>query len=474
MSSVDVKGEICLRHYQRAAAHEIQTRVMHGARRILVVAPTGSGKTVLFAHLATTARARGRRVLIVAHRRELIHQAYAKLLASGLDEADVGVVMASDTRRRPAASIQVASIDTLRYRTRPRADLVIIDECHRATAKSYRDLTDAYPAAIHLGFTATPYRSDGRGLGEIYEDIVVVASIRSLIAEGYLVEPRVFTVPILPDLSKVRVRGGDYDERALADAVNTTSLVGDLVEHWRTHAGDVRTVAFAVSVEHSKHITERFRAAGIAAEHLDGATATTERDAILKRLAAGTTRVVSNCNCLSEGFDLPSVKCAILARPTKSAGLYLQQAGRILRPFEGLRAVILDHAGSAAVHGLPQDERDFALDGVKRRGASREAPSRTCPECYAVLPAAMQVCPECSFAFPAKELVPEEDEGTLMELTPKAKQLPLPDARRVHLEQLRALARSQRRDETWVSERYQARYGELPPLDWAASAWGSP
>ena len=473
MSSVGVKGEICLRQYQLAAAHEIQTRILHGARRILVVAPTGSGKTVLFAHLATQARGSGLRVLIVAHRRELIHQAYAKLLAYGLDEADVGVVMASDPRRRPAAGIQVASVDTLRYRARPKADLVIIDECHRATAKSYRELTDAYPAAVHLGFTATPYRSDGRGLGEVYEDIVVAASIGSLIAEGYLVQPRVFTVPTLPDLSKVRVRGGDYDERALAGAVNTTSLVGDLVEHWRSHANGVRTVAFAVSVEHSRHIADRFRAAGIASDHLDGATHVAERDAILARLAAGTTRVVANCNCLSEGFDLPSVKCAILARPTKSAGLYLQQAGRILRPFEDVTAVVLDHAGAAAVHGLPQDEREFSLDGVTRGGANRDAPSRTCPECYAVLPSATQTCPECGFGFPAKELVPEENEGTLVELTPARRASP-PDSRRVHLEQLRALARSQRRDEAWVSDRYASRFGEPPPAEWAASTWGSP
>jgi superfamily II DNA or RNA helicase len=473
MSSVDVKGQICLRHYQLAAAHEIQTRILQGARRILVVAPTGSGKTVLFAHLTTQARARGLRVLIVAHRRELIHQACAKVLSYGLDEADVGVVMASDPRRRPAAGVQVASVDTLRYRTRPRADLVIIDECHRATAKSYRELSDAYPAAVHLGFTATPYRSDGRGLGEVYDEIVVAASIGSLIAEGHLVEPRVFTVPTLPDLSKVRVRGGDYDERSLAEAVNTTSLVGDLIEHWKTHAGGVRTVAFAVSVEHSRHIADRFRAAGIAAEHLDGGTPTAERDGILARLASGTTRVVANCNCLSEGFDLPSVKCAILARPTKSAGLYLQQAGRILRPHEGLRAVILDHAGCAAVHGLPQDEREFSLDGVTRRGTGRDAPSRTCPECFAVLPASTTACPECGFTFPGKELVPEENEGTLVEVVPTARPS-VPDARRVHLEQLRALARAQRRDEAWVSARYAARYGELPPSDWAPSAWGSP
>jgi superfamily II DNA or RNA helicase len=283
----------------------------------------------------------------------------------------------------------------------------------------------------------------------------------------------VFTVPSLPDLTKIRVRGGDYDERSLAEAVNTASLVGDLIEHWKSHANGVRTVAFAVSVEHSRHIAERFRTAGVAAEHLDGSTPIAERDAILARVAAGTTRVVANCNCLSEGFDLPSVKCTILARPTKSAGLYLQQAGRILRPHEGLSAIILDHAGCAAVHGLPQDEREFSLEGVTRRGASRDAPSRTCPECYAVLPASTQTCTECGFGFPSKELVPEENEGTLVEVVAKPRAA-VPDGRRVHLEQLRALARSQRRDETWVAARYAARYGDEPPTEWALSAWGSP
>ncbi len=312
MSSVGVKGELCLRHYQLAAAHEVQSRILHGARRILVVAPTGSGKTVLFAHLATQARGRGLRVLIVAHRRELIHQAYAKLLGYGLDEADVGVVMAADPRRRPAAGIQVASVDTLRYRARPKADLVIIDECHRATAKSYRELTDAYPAAVHLGFTATPprlhevafgnERSDRRGDDDVLVDLAKPANRArtrlhgdsELSPENHGVSLSVFTVPTLPDLSKVRVRGGDYDERALAGAVNTTSLVGDLVQHWKSHANGVRTVAFAVSVEHSRHIADRFRAAGIAADHLDGATPVAERVALCLGQFPSRQRAVRN------------------------------------------------------------------------------------------------------------------------------------------------------------------------------------
>ena len=186
------------------------------------------------------------------------------------------------------------AIDTLRHRAKPLADLVIVDEAHRALAKSYREVAAAYPDAVHLGLSATPYRADGQGLGDAYDDLVVVSTPAQLIAEGFLVEPRVFTVrpSELPDLSGVRTRRGDYDERALAAAVDRQPLVGNIVEHWQRLADGRRTVAFAVSVEHSRHIAERFREAGIAAEHLDGTTTPLERDAILRRLERGETRVV--------------------------------------------------------------------------------------------------------------------------------------------------------------------------------------
>src|SRR5262249_5249823 len=156
-------------------------------------------------------------------------------------------------------------------------------------------------------------------------------------------------------------------------------------------ATGARTVAFAVSIEHSRHLAERFNAAGIPAEHLDGETPTPERDAILQRLEYGVTRVVSNVGVLCEGWDQPSVKCCILARPTKSTGLYLQQVGRILRPWsdpatgQARRAVILDHAGCAHEHGLPQDDREFTLEDTKKRtghaGDKRETAAQTCPRC---------------------------------------------------------------------------------------------
>ena len=474
------------RPYQTEAVERVRQSIRHGSRRILVVLATGSGKTVVASHIVANTRAKGKRVLFLAHRRELIRQTFAKLVRNGIPYTDVGVIMAGVdagpvdvgspaelpsrdddlwtklARRRPTASVQVASIDTLRNRIRPEADLVIVDEAHRALAKGYTDIRDAYPKAIHLGLTATPYRADGRGLGESYEDLVAVASPSLLIREGFLVAPRVFTVPAssLPDLGGVRVRGGDYDAEALAKAVDKGGLVGGIVEHWLRHTPGVRTVAFAASVEHSKHIAARFVEAGIAAEHLDGETPAADRDAILRRLERGETLIVSNCGVLCEGWDQPSVKCCILARPTKSTGLYLQQAGRILRPFQGQSAVILDHAGCAVEHGLPQDDREFTLEAKKKTSkAAGEAPVKTCEECFAVLPASVAVCPECGFVFPVKPEVLEENDGQLVEVKPATM-----DEKRAAWDALCG-ARGHRKP-GWVFYRYRERFGVSTPSGW--------
>lgn len=451
-----------LRPYQQDAVDRVRAEIRRGNRRVLLVAPTGSGKTVIASHIIASAVGAGSRVLFMAHRRELIGQAYRRLLELGLAEAQLGVLMANDPRRRPAAAVQVASIDTLRNRANPQADLVFVDEAHRALAKSYRDVAALYPSAVHLGLTATPYRADGRGLDEAYDGIVVVASISELIREGFLVEPRVFTVPraALPELDGVRVRGGDYDEAALADAVDRKPLVGNIVEHWLSHARGVRTVAFAVSVAHSKHIAERFREAGVAAEHLDGTTPLAERDAILARLESGETLVVSNCGVLCEGWDQPAVKCAILARPTKSTGLYLQQAGRILRPSDGSRAIILDHGGCAQEHGLPQEDRVFSLDGKEKDGAQKSLgpPVKTCPQCHAVVALACRRCPECGAELATRSDVPEETAGALEEVTPETL-----DRERREWDRLCAVAAARGFKPGWAFFRFRENFGKAPP-----------
>jgi DNA repair protein RadD len=456
-----------LRPYQQAALDRLAALVRGGARRVLLASPTGSGKTVLAVALIAEALARGDRVLFVAHRRELVVQTFDKLRAHGVPARSIGVLMGDDPRTRPGAAVQVASIDTLRNRPKPLADLVFVDEAHRALAKSYRDLAEHYAGALQLGLTATPYRADNVPMANAYDELLIVASVRELIAEGHLVEPRVFTVPSAraPDLRGVSVRGNDYDGRQLARAMDREGLVGDIVEHWRRHAPGLRTVVFASSVEHSRHIAARFVVAGVPAEHLDGETPTSERDAILRRVKRGKTLVVSNCGVLCEGWDMPSCKACVLARPTKSLGLYLQQAGRILRPWEGVGAVLLDHAGCVLEHGLPHDDRDLTLGARSPLGVAHEKdvkppPVKACPSCHRVVPATTWTCPECGHVF-ALRVSLEEKPGELVEALPGEG----PGERELcaAYDELLATAEQRGYRPGWAFFRFRELYGRPPP-----------
>ncbi len=407
-----------LRPYQLAAVERIRVIIRGGITHVLVVAPTGAGKTLIFSHVIASAITRGTPVLVMAHRSELIDQTVKKLLAAGIPPEQIGVIMAKDARRNPRALVQVASIDTLRNRTRPPAKLVVIDECHRALSKSYQDISAEYPSAVHLGFTATPWRLDGKGMGRQYKALVVVATMQDLIDGEFLVQPLVFSHPERADLSKVTVRGGDYDEHELAEAVDKTPLIGRIVEHWTRHAEGVRTIAFAASIQHSQHIRDQFRAAGIAAEHLDGETPKGEREAMLGRFHRGETIVLCNMGVLCEGYDEPLAKCAIVARPTKSRSLWFQQFGRVLRTIDGrpdiTSAIILDHAGCADEHGLPEwtTEEDYSLEDDRKKRAT--IGTRTCTRCYKVCRAGARVCDHCGAAF-ATAAVSEDTEGRVLE-----------------------------------------------------------
>ncbi len=237
-----------------------------GILRVLLVAPTGAGKTVCAAALIRFVLSLGWRCLFLAHRKELIDQASKKLDAVGIDH---GVVMADHPRWRPELPVQVASIQTLVRREMLQADVVFIDEAPRSLADSYQEVLRANPYAFVVGLTATPWLGDGKGLRDQFDDLVLVATPAQLIAEGYLVPFDGFSFDA-PDLRRVVVRGGDYDEDELERVVNTRRIVGGIVVRWVELARGVRTVVFAVNVRHSRAIVAEFRAAGIPAEHLDG------------------------------------------------------------------------------------------------------------------------------------------------------------------------------------------------------------
>jgi DNA repair protein RadD len=412
-----------MRPYQEGSIQQVRQLIREGNRSILVVAPTGAGKTCIFSYIVAEVARRGQPVLILAHRRELINQTVKKVIAAGVPRHLIGVIMGDDPRRNPHALVQIASIDTLRNKpTLPPAKVVIIDEAHRALSPSYVQLSERYPDAIKLGFTATPWRLDGKGLGRMYGELVVVASVQQLIDEGFLVRPRVFTHPVRPDLSKVAVTsGGDYDEEQLAAAVDKAALIGNIVEHYRQHASGLRAFAFAASVEHSIHIADAFNAAGIAAEHVDGTTDSAVRDAALERFRSGQTMILANCGVYTEGTDVPEAKCAILARPTKSRILYFQCGGRVLRPALGMdTAIILDHGGCAVEFGRLQDPQEYSLGDVsKRRGSVKsEAAVRLCPNCYFAMPTRTRECEECHYTFPIEPRQVEQRDGQLVEMKP--------------------------------------------------------
>jgi len=208
----------------------------------------------------------------------------------------------------------------------------ILDEAHRSTSKSFQKLIEEYPDAFVIGLTATPIRSDGKGLGNVYEELVECGSIKSLTEQGYLVKNRI-VAPSIPDLQKIRVVAGDYDKGQLDKKMNNPKLVGDIVSHWVKYGEDRPTVVFASSIAHSKYISNIFNHNGIPSGHIDGVMDEVERERQLQRLKNDEIKVLSNCMVLTEGWDEPKVSCVILARPTKSYAMYLQMIGRSLRPY---------------------------------------------------------------------------------------------------------------------------------------------
>lgn len=424
--------------------------------RLLIVCPPGGGKTLIAALIMRAlASDQGLRALAWAHRRELVGQMRDHLVECGIPEAMIGVVMAGDKRHNPSAPIQVGSVDTLRHRDKPLADVVISDEAHRDASDGRRALRALYPDAFHCGFTATPIRLDGRGLKSEYGEMIIAAQPSELIAEGWLAAPTIYTVPpeLLPDLKGVRKVGGDFQVGALETATNKRALVGNIVEHWQRLAEGRRTIVFPVGIKHSHAIVARFKAAGVRAEHIDGDTP--NRYTIIKRLSEGQVQVVSSCGVLSEGTDVPAVKCIVSARPTASLALAIQQAGRGLRPWRGVRPLILDHSGNYTrqKHGFPHADHSWSLDPSKARTGG-EAPTKSCSGCGLVVASAAAICPGCGAVLASPQTPPEE--------VPKDLQIAgaSEEEKRAEIGRLRAFAAKRGFHDGWVEKVYQAKFGE--------------
>lgn len=461
-----------LRSYQTSAVSQVRQSILDGNRKPVLVMPTGSGKTRTATEIVRLAVEKGNRVLFLAPRRELIYQTLATFLRAGID---AGMIMAGEPQRL-YAKVQVASVSTLHARgirteriMMPTADIVIVDECHLSVAKGQSEILARYADKVIIGLTATPARGDGKGLGQIYDELVQVTNVRELTRDGYLVPVRYFA-PSELDLSSVKQNKSDYIVKDLGKFMDKPSLIGDIVSNWFRIAREKKTVVFCTTCAHSRNVRDEFLRLGISAEHLDGETPTDERKAILGRVESGQTQVLCNVFVASYGLDIPSLECAVLARPTKNITLYLQTVGRILRISEGKSdAVVIDHSGAVKQHGFVDEVVPWTLDDkdvreLKKKQSVNEPKEITCGDCGTVFKSA-RVCPNCG-----KELIPSTQklpvhEADLQEIDRgkrKANRDMSHDEKAIFYGGLKAYASARNYKPGWAANQYKAKTGVWP------------
>ena len=339
---------IALRNYQQEALNAIQQEFQVGVSRQLIVLPTGSGKTVL---MAAIAKRYNKRILLLAHREELIIQAYEKFKLFWPD-ADIGICMAD--RDEVENQIIIGSVQSC---SRPKRlerlkeqdfELLMIDEAHHASAESYQRIIEELgflndKSKLLLGVTATPKRSDKQHLGDVFEKITFSRSIATMIKANYL-SPAVGR-KILTNftLNRIRSSNGDFSIEDLAEAVNTSERNEFIAEKYKAYAADRKGIAFCADVKHCHDLAEAFRKQGITAAAVWGDMPSDERKQALQDLKTGTTQIAMSCGVLTEGFDEPTINAVVMARPTKSQALYIQCVGRGLRIWPGKQnCLILD------------------------------------------------------------------------------------------------------------------------------------
>lgn len=420
---------VVLRPYQKDILNHpdivVILRYLEGKRALpeitapLVVAPTGAGKTRMFAAVARWCYDHGIRVVILVPRREILRQTIM-----ALNEA--GVIAGQIAADKPMTSdlIQVASIQTLtrRLTVAKKPALVIVDEAHHSTISNGLGKILQWWPVPRIGFSATPQRLDGVGMRALFDSLIQGPSLKSLVLDGYLSMPYVLQPPGAGGAESYHVTRGDFDTKEQAEAMMDGAIVGNVLTHYRKYLDGAPTICWCVSIEHAKIMADQFRQAGYRAEAVWGDMDDKARDWALGGLGTGEVQVVCFCDLIGEGVDIPAVTGVIMLRKTMSLALCRQVIGRGLRPVyqdgydlstaEGRkaaqaegpkpRAVILDHVGNTTSewgHGHPLTEPEWSLDSQKRKKGEKPPATVTCPKCYGVWPGRPRVCPACGHSF---------------------------------------------------------------------------
>jgi superfamily II DNA or RNA helicase len=449
--------------HQAGAILRLRAAFADGARRIMLQAATGAGKTRIASTIIRGVCDIGRPVLFVVPAIELVDQTLAKFFAEGI--RDVGVMQADHRMTARDRPVQIASVQTLIRRELPPADLVFIDEAHR-WFDYYRHwmLHLDWRDVPFIGLSATPWT---KGLGGYYEKLIIAATTQKLIDAGHLSGFKVFA-PAHPDLKGVRTVAGDYHEGDLGTAMDKQPLVADIIETWLKHGVGRPTLCFAVNRAHAQHIADRFEENGVRAGYVDCFTPANERADIRNKFASGEYQVVCNVGVLTLGVDW-DVRCIILARPTKSEMLYVQIIGRGLRTAEGKdHCLILDHSDTTLRLGFVTEiHHDELDDGKTRKSTKRDGIKlpKECPQCAFLRPPATPECPNCGFiAAPFNKIV--HAEGDLHELRRDKTQIidraTTVDRQRQFYAELTYIARDRGYKRGWVAHKFKEKFDHWP------------
>lgn len=392
-----------LRQYQSNLISNVRQAYLQGFKSPCIVSPCGSGKSIMVAEIAKKTAAKKNRVLFLIHRKELADQIKETFSWWGVDMDYVQVAMVQTIVRR---------LDNT-----PTPTLIITDENHHSLAKSYRKIYDYFPSARLVGFTATPIRLNGGGLGDVNDQLIIGPTVRELI-EWKNLAPFKYYAPIIVDTSALKIRRGEYVSSEVEDLFNNKAIWGDVVKHYKKLSSGKQAICYCSSIKQSIKMADEFNQAGIVAKHIDGETPKAERAAAIEYFRQGKIMILCNVDLISEGFDVPDCNTSILLRPTQSLGLYIQQSMRCMRYQEGKVAIIIDHVGNVGRFGTPDMEREWSLEPKKGSNTTveEENPVKQCQECYYTVLRSTQVCPECGNEFKAEEVEVEQIEGELVEI----------------------------------------------------------
>ena len=390
-----------LRNYQNKLINDLKNSLVQGNHNVVVQSPAGSGKTVTMAAIAKSATDKHNDVLFIVHRREIVEQVKQTFKAYGVDMALCYVGMVQTVTRR------LEKLD--------KPQLILVDECHHALAKSYTRIFDYFKQANVVGFTATPIRLSGQGLSKVFDDLILGPQIDWLIDNNFLAPYEYYSVKLIDDKKLKKNSTGDFSSKSM-DSASKNIIYGDVIKTYKRVASNTKTIIYTHNVESSKKVAKEFNDAGFKALQVDGKTPKDKRKQVMDDFRNGKVTILVNAELYGEGVDVPDCQTVIMLRPTESLSLFIQQSMRCMRYRPNKTATIIDHVANYTRFGLPDTPRSWSLEGrPKKKSESGGTAIRTCPHCFAVIPVAYSTCPICGYVIDVENKEMKVDKNVKVE-----------------------------------------------------------